>query len=123
MYATLLQKLLNLSVPLLSVSESLKANFYIGREKSLLQPASSQLSVTSLGGGLSVSGLSGLVSLTSGVNMRWRDNRFSHKLTGPGVAEWSPLSQHAGHTIRSVLKCIWESLRILLILFFFLKGN
>ena len=102
-FHSLLQTVLDLSVPLLSVSESFKANFYIGREKSLLQPASSQLSVTSLGGGLSMSGLSGLVSLASGVNMRWRDNRFSHKLTGPGVAEWSPLSQHAGHTLRSVL--------------------
>ena len=99
---TLLQTVLNLSVPLPSVSESLKANFYIGQEKSLLRPASSQLSVTSLGCGLSVSGLSSLVSLTSGVNMRWRDNRFSHKLTGPGLAEWSSLSQHAGHTLRSV---------------------
>ena len=99
---TLLQTVLNLSVPLPSVSESLKANFNIGQEKSLLRPASSQLSVTSLGCGLSVSGLSSLVSLTSGVNMRWRDNRFSHKLTGPGMAEWSPLSQHAGHTLRSV---------------------
>ena len=100
---SLLQTVLSLSVPLLSLSESFKANFYIGREKSLLQPASSQLIVTSLGGGLSVSGLSGLVSLTSGVNMRWRDNRFIHKMTSPGVAEWSPLSQHAGHTLRSVL--------------------
>ena len=99
----LLQTVLNLSVPLLSVSESLKSNFYIGQERSHLRPTSSLLRVTSLGAGLSVSGLSGLVSLTSGVNMRWRDNRYSHKLTGPGpgVAEWSPLSQHAGHTLRS----------------------
>ena len=97
----LFQTVLNLSVPLLSVSESLKSNFYIGQERSHMRPASSLLRVTSLGAGLSVSGLSGLVSLTSGVNMRWRDNRYSHKLTGPGLAEWSPLSQHAGHTLRS----------------------
>ena len=93
---------MNLCVPLLSISESLKSHFYIGQERSLLSPASSQLRVTSLGAGLSLA--PGLVSLTSGVNMRWRDNRFCHQQTGsPGLAEWSPLSQHSGHSLRSEL--------------------
>jgi len=93
---------LNLCVPMPSISESLKSNFYIGQERSLLRPASSQLWVTSLGAGLSLT--PGLVSLSSGVNMRWRDNKYCHQLTSsPGVAEWSPLSQHSGHSLRTSL--------------------
>ena len=98
------QTALNLRVPLLSASESLKSNFYIEQEESSLKAASGQVTASSLGASLSLSALSGLVLVTSGLRTRWLEARYSHTRTpgGPCVAQWSPLSEHSGHSLRSV---------------------